>query len=340
MELLKELSDLPGVSGDEKKVTEFIRAKVSHYASEIKIDSIGNLIVFKKGKKRAQKKLVLCAHMDEVGFIIKRITDAGFLKFEAVGGLDEKVLLGERVLIGEKKIPGVIGIKAVHLQEKEERKKAPKIENLFIDIGAKDREEASALITLGDYASFSTSCGEFGEGMIKGKALDDRCGCALLIRLLKENLPFDTTFVFTVQEEVGLRGARIAANLVAPDIVIAMETTTCADFPEVKKEDYVTKMKGGPALSLLDGYTFYDRATLYQCEEIAKENDICYQYKQSSSGGNDCGAFHSALNGAKAVTISLPCRNLHSPLTVISKFDYEESYRLLRALCFSLPEGK
>ena len=186
---LKELCLLNGVSGDEDEVRRYITAKAVKHADHLHADSIGNLIVFKKGAKSTGNRLMLCAHMDEVGVIVTRITDEGFLKFDFVGGVDRRVAIGKPVVIGEKKVPGVIGLKAIHLTTKEERKKAPKTDSLYIDIGARDKESAERLVELGDYGAFVCQPEEFGDGLFKARAIDDRVGCAIMLKLLEEELP-------------------------------------------------------------------------------------------------------------------------------------------------------
>lgn len=204
---LKTLCALSGVSSFEDEVRDYIRQRVTPYATDLRVDAMGNLIVLKKGARATGNKLMLCAHMDEVGLIIKSITEDGYLKFGCVGGIDRRVLLGKQVALGEQKVTGVIGLKAIHMTTAEERKKVPKLEEYYIDIGVKSREEAEKLVGIGDCGVFVSDVVEFGDGMLKAKAIDDRVGCAVLVKLLEEDLPMDCTFVFTVQEEVGTRGA-------------------------------------------------------------------------------------------------------------------------------------
>lgn len=227
-----KLSALSGVSSWEDEVRDFLKAEAAPYAQEIRTDALGNLIVFKKGAKAAGNKLLLCAHMDEVGLMIRHITDDGYLKFDTVGSIDRRVLLGKPVLVGPDRLPGVIGLKAYHLVSRDEEKSVPKLNDYYIDIGAKNREEAEKLVSLGDVAVFTTQPELFGDGLLKGKALDDRIGCAVLLTLLKEELPMDCTFVFTAQEEVGTRGAFGAAFSVTPELALVIEGTTAADLPD------------------------------------------------------------------------------------------------------------
>ena len=225
--LIKELCNLSGVSGNETEVRNFIKEQITPYADEIKVDNIGNLIALKKGN--SSKKVMLSAHTDEVGFIISGINDKGFLEFKTVGGIDTRVIISKKVLVGTKKIPGVIGMKAIHLQKKSERETVPEVSSLYIDIGAKDKDEALEYVKIGDYVSFDTCFAEMSCDTIKAKAIDDRAGCAILMELIKKPVKYDTYFCFTVQEEVGLRGARVAAHRIMPDIALVIESTTCND---------------------------------------------------------------------------------------------------------------
>ena len=193
IETLKTLCGLSGVSSWEDPVRDYIRQRVEPHADRVEVDALGNLIVFKRGAKAAGNKLMLCAHMDEVGLMVKSVTEEGYLKFGCVGGIDRRILLGKQVEVGERKIPGIIGLKAIHLTTAEERKKVPKLTDLYIDIGAKDKEEALAQVEPGDVCTFVSDAVEFGEGLLKAKAIDDRVGCAVMVKLLEEDLPMDCT---------------------------------------------------------------------------------------------------------------------------------------------------
>ena len=213
IETLKTLCNLSGVSSREEQVRDYIRRRVEPHADSVRTDSLGNLIVFKRGAKPAGSRLMLCAHMDEVGIIVTRITEDGFLKFDFVGGVDRRVAIGKPVVIGEKKVPGVIGLKAVHLVSREERKKAPKTESLYIDIGAKDKASAEKLVEPGDYGAFVCQPEEFGDGLFKARAIDDRVGCAVMLKLLEEELPLDVTFCLYCSGRGGGLGELLAPPL-------------------------------------------------------------------------------------------------------------------------------
>ncbi len=206
LSLVKELCLLNGVSSGEDEVRAFIREKAAPYAEAMRTDALGNLIVFKKGAKATGNKLMLTAHMDEVGFIVNDITEDGYLKFAPVGGIDPRVVIGKRVSVGLGRVQGAIGLKAYHLVSAEEEKNVPKFEDMYIDIGARDRADAEAAVSLGALVAFESDAVEFGYGMFKAKAIDDRVGCAVMLKLLEEELPMDCTFVFSTQEEVGTEG--------------------------------------------------------------------------------------------------------------------------------------
>lgn len=326
---LKELTCIPGVSGNEEAVRAFISDKMEDRCDKMMTDSIGNLICFKKGTGKSQKKVMVCAHMDEVGLICSRITEDGFLKFKCVGGIAPGVLVSKKVRIGNGQIPGVIGAKAIHLQERSEREQVPKVTDLYIDIGAKNKEEAQNYASVGDYCAFDSNFVAFGNGFIKAKALDDRLGCACLLFLAADSFDFDLYLVFTVQEEVGLRGARVAAERIRPDVAVVLEGTTCSDVFGTEEKDYSTVAGGGAALSVLDRSTYYDRELTNALYHTARKHNISVQFKQTASGGNDAGAVHTAAGGVKTAAISVPARYIHSPSSVIQKKDYEAMKTLI-----------
>lgn len=319
--LLKELTNLSGVSGNEDEVREFIISKISPYCDEIKTDSIGNVIALRRGK--SDKKVMLCAHMDEVGFIISEITDKGFLKFKTVGGIDTRTILAKRVKIGKNKVLGVIGMKAVHLLKKSERESVPEICDLFIDIGAKDKESAEKSVNLGDYAVFETEYEELCENTVKAKAVDDRAGCAVLMELIKKPQKYDTYFCFTSQEEVGLRGARLAAYRIKPDISLVIEATSASDVYGFEPYESVTKMGAGCAVTFMDRTTIVEDSLRKKLFAMAQDEKIPVQYKCSISGGNDAGRIHLTGGGIRTAAISLPCRYIHSSASVASLSDLE-----------------
>ena len=335
---VKELCMLSGVSSFEDEVRSHIRQRVERYADEVRIDSIGNLIVFKKGAKQTGRKLMLCAHMDEVGLIVKSVTEDGYLKFSCVGGIDRRVLLGKRVAIGDKKITGIIGLKAIHLTTAEERKHVPKLEEYYVDIGAKDRESAEKLVTPGDCGVFVSDVVEFGNNMLKAKALDDRIGCAVLVKLLEEELPMDCTFVFTVQEEVGTRGAFGAAFSVTPEIALVLEGTTAADSPSLEEHRQVCWPGKGPVISWMDGGSIYDRELFELLRDLADQNNIPWQMKHYLAGGTDAGAVQRTKDGVRVAGISAAVRYLHAPSSVACLSDFEPMLSLSRLFIHAVAE--
>lgn len=335
---LKELTELSGVSGCEYEVRNYLKDKLQSIGCDYYIDKLGNVIAHNKGRKN--KTIMVAAHMDEVGLIVTHIDKYGFIKFQAVGGIDPRVLNSKVVLIGENKIPGVIGSKAVHLMTEEERGKSIPIDELYIDIGTYSKAETENLVSIGDYISFKSEYVEFGDDLIKAKALDDRVGCSVLLKLLSMKLDADFYGVFTVMEEVGSRGAQTAAFALEPDYAIILEGTICADMPEVKEHSKATIIGKGAALSLMDRSTVYDIEEVRRLESIAVANDIPYQFRTSSAGGNDAGPIHKTKEGAKAVAISIPCRYIHSPVNVASKTDYDSAVRLTKAVILDNQKGE
>ncbi len=335
LEIVKELCALSGVSGRENAVRDYIIKKIEGYA-EYSIDPLGNLLVLKKGKNPAANKVMLDAHMDEVGLIITAITSEGYLRFAKVGGIDTRVIIGRAVKAGSDAINGVIGIKPVHLVEKSAEADIPKADDLYIDIGARDKAEAEKYVSLGDVAWFTGDFVEFGNGFVKSKALDDRVGCAILIEMIRSELEYDAWFSFSVQEEIGTRGAQTAAFTIAPDYAIVVETTTAADISGVKDEKRVCICGNGGTVSFMDRSTLYSKELFDKAFEVAEKNGILCQPKTMVAGGNDAGAIHKSRGGVKVLSVSVPCRYLHSPSGVIKLSDAQESLRLVKAMAEEL----
>ncbi len=330
LNLVKELCALPGVSSFEEEVRAFLMDRAAPFADDMRVDAMGNLIVFKKGKKSTGNKLMLCAHMDEVGLIIRSITEEGYLKFDAIGGINRRVLLGKQVEVGPNKVKGVIGLKAYHLVSREEEKVVPKLETFYIDIGAKNKAKAEKLVSVGDCGVFVSDCVEFGAGMLKAKALDDRIGCAVMLKLLEEELPLDCTFVFTVQEEVGTRGAFGAAFSVTPELALILETTTAADLPGVEGHQKVCAPGKGPVIPFMDNGSIADRGLFELLRNTAEAHGIPWQTKHYIAGGNDASAVQRSKAGVRTVTLSAAVRYLHAPASVASIQDMEHILQLTR----------
>lgn len=338
LSLLKKLCMLNGISGDEKPVRDFIINEIKDYVSEYKVDNLGNLIAFKKGKKRAANKLMISAHMDEVGFIVTDITSEGLIKFDEVGGVDRRVLPGRTVLINNN-IPGVIGVKPVHLCGSDEKKAISKYSSMYIDIGADSKKEAQKAVSLGDSISYEQYYSE-NDYTIMSKALDDRAGCFMMIEMLKSELEYDTYFTFVVQEEVGLRGAKVAAYSVDPDFALVIESTTAADIPEVSDSKQVCSVNRGAVISFMDRRTIYDKGLINKAVELSNKNNIKLQFKKAIAGGNDAGAIHQSRGGVRTLAVSLPCRYLHSRISLISKSDIYDTFSLLNLLYKEIAGGK
>ncbi len=329
--LLKELCLINGVSGNEEAVREMIISKVKDVC-EYRVDNLGNLICFKKGRKKPLQKLMVAAHMDEVGFIVTYIRPDGTLNFDSVGGIDPSVAIGRRVSVGANHIAGVIGSTAVHNLSADDREKAPEFSELYIDIGAENKAEAEKYVSLGDCVYFESEFAELGENCVKSKAIDDRAGCAIMIKLMHEELEYDTYFTFNVQEEIGLRGAGASTFSVQPDIAIVLEATTAADIDGVSGAKRVCSLGGGPVVSFMDRSTMYNKELYTLAFETAEEIGVGCQTKTMVAGGNDSGAIHITGSGVKTIAVSVPCRYLHSPSCVINANDLEASYKLVKAL--------
>lgn len=333
--MLKELCMLNAASGREEAVRDYLIAALPADVT-YSVDALGNLIVQKKGRQPAKNKVMLAAHMDEVAFIITYITDDGFLKCSEVGGIDPRVVFGKAVLVGPQQIPGVIGGKAVHQLSKDEKDKVPALSELCIDIGAKSREEAAQLVSLGDNAYFCSDYVEFGDGCIKAKAIDDRAGNQIMLDMLRREQPYDLTFCFTVQEEVGTRGAAAVTDTVSPDYALVLESTTAADLPEVAGHKKVCALGGGAVVGFMDRGTVYDKALYDLAFALGKQHGVPCQTKTLVAGGNDASAIHKAAGGVKTLAISVPCRYIHSPSCVAKKSDIEHVAALAQLLAEEL----
>lgn len=330
--LLKELSEALGVSGHEGAVRQVIVGAIKDLVDEHHVDALGNLIAFKKGSGESKRKVMLAAHMDEVGLMIVYVEREGSLRFRPVGGIDDRVLLSKKVLIGDNKVPGVIGVKPIHLLEPKQRNQVMRVEEMSIDIGAASKDEAEHSVKLGDYASFDVPFAELGGTLraVKGKAFDDRAGCAVLIELLRGSYPFDLYAAFTVQEEVGLRGAQVAAYSIAPDVAFALEGTICDDLPKERDVSPTTTLGAGPAITIMDRSVIADPRLVNLLVETAQKNGIPYQFKQPGIGGTDAGAIHLSRQGVPSAVVAVPSRYIHSPVCVLSLNDLDNAVRLMR----------
>ncbi len=315
MEMLVELLGAYGPSGREEKVIDIIKAEAEKYADEVKTDALGNLIVRKKG---AGKKIMLAAHADEIGVIVTFIDDNGFLRFQPVGGVDKKNICYRRVIF-ENGVTGVIGT--------EPENKDSAYSKMYIDIGAKTKADAKAEVSVGDAAVFAGDA-IIGGGRIISKALDNRIGCYCLLEVLKNTVSEnDLYFVFTTQEEVGLRGARTSAYGINPDFALAVDVTDTGDTPETN--EMAVKLGGGAAIKVMDASVLCDSTVRSLLIEAAKEKKIPYQLEVMTDGGTDAGAISLTREGVKTGGVSIPTRYIHSPSEMVDISDVEAVIALL-----------
>ena len=314
---VKTLCALSGVSGWEDQFRDYLLERLLPAADSVDTDAMGNLYVFKRGERTPAAPVMVCAHMDEVGLIVTGFREDGSLRFDFVGGVDRRVVLGKRVYIGPERLPGVLGLKAIHLTDDKERESVPKTEDLYIDIGAESGEEARKLVRPGWRGVFDDRIECFGDGFLKAKALDDRVGCAAMVQLLEGwELPVDVTFVFTVQEEVGCRGAVTAADRVRPGTALILEGTTAADLPGVDESRHVCRLGGGVVVPFMDRGSIYDRSLYERMSRVAAEKGIAWQTKHMIAGGTDASAIQRSRQGVRVLGMAAPLRSIHSPASV------------------------
>lgn len=349
-EYLERLSNAFGVSGVESDVRKIIIEAIEPLADKWWVDTMGNLFVLREraGDGAAPLRVMATAHMDEVGFIISDIKKDGRLKFRSIGTFDPRVLLGKALVVGQERLPGVVGLKPVHLLGAGERERVGSIDSMYIDIGAAD-DQAGGKVKPGDFATFATRFRRLGgpppaqddQGLVSGKAFDDRAGCAVLLELLKERYPVDLMAVFTVQEEVGLRGASVAAYTAEPDLAFILECTAADDLPhpddEDKDEDF-PRLGAGPAITVMDRSFIADRRLVDLLIETAQSEKLPYQFKRPGIGGTDAGAIHLARKGIPSVAVSMAARYIHAPAAVLDLADFWNTVKLMQATLKRLPE--
>ncbi len=332
VDALRRLSDAFGVAGFEDEVREIIRDMVTPYVDSCEVDTLGNLIC-----SRGQGDTVMLdAHMDEVGFIVRWIEEDGFLRLSPLGGWDDRIIPGQRLTVltrrGEKRL-GVIGAAPPHILREEERKKTIPLEDLFVDVGARSRQEAEELgFRIGDPATIHYPFQEIRKGYVTGKAFDDRAGCLVVIEALRklasEELPYRLVANFAVCEEAGLRGAKAAAYRIAPKVALALEGTIGADFPGVPPAKQPVRLGRGPAITVADRSIIVSPRLLRALEEAAEARGIPYQYKLPVYGATDAGAIHTERGGALAGVVAVPCRYIHSPVSTLLVSDLEATVEL------------
>ncbi len=340
LEYLKELCGICGVSGDETAVRDYLMQEIQKCPDilEMKTDALGNLLVHKKGKAPAKHRIMLGAHMDEVGLIVTGIRPDGTLSIAAVGGVDADVIMGRNVLVGTHHLPGVIGSTPIHLLSGSARDEKPKMDALYADIGARDADEAKQYVSPGDSIYFMGEYTELGGGRVTAKAIDDRFGCAVMLDLLRGEIPCDAWFAFFVQEEIGLRGSRTAAFAIDPEFAIILEATTAADLDGVSGDAAVCRLGGGPVVSFMDRSTIYDKELYRMAFAEAQDMGIPCQTKSRIAGGNDAGAVHVSREGVRTLAISVPCRCLHSPSCTAQISDMQQCRMLTEKLMEKIAE--
>ncbi len=332
---LQALSEAVGVSGSEDAVRKLVLEAIDGHVSDVKINALGGVTALKKGTGARDLRVMVAAHMDEIGFIVRGFDSDGLIRFSAIGGIDDRILPGLRVRIGS--VPGVILWVPIHLNRDQN---VVKLKDLRIDIGATSKDEAAGKVKPGDRIAFDSKFMEIGDKVLRGKAFDDRVGCSLLIDLLQgEPYPVDVLAAFTVQEEVGLRGAKVAAQALNPDIAFVLEGTTAHDLPNPKAEaDDDTDVNptcifgGGPALTVMDRSMIADPRLIKLLRETAEAEGIPYQFKTQLGGGTDAGSIHLAGAGVPSAVISMPCRYIHSPTAYLHRDDYDNGLRLIKAV--------
>jgi endoglucanase len=334
IKLLEKLSNAFGPPGSENEPRMILRAELEEYADEVKVDKLGNIIFTHKGDKN-NSVVMLAAHMDEVAFLITYIDDKGFLRFHTWGIVDN-VLPGQRVRLNGKKRPlyGILGTKPPHVLRDEEKKKAIPLEELFLDIGATNREEAKKKgAFIGMTGVFDVEFKELGDGYLWGKAFDDRVGCYVMAEVFKwaVNTNYNVVAVGTVQEEVGLRGSKTAAWQVDPDYGLALENTFAMDTPGIPVHKQSAALKKGPVVTIADRSIIAHPKILGILMEVAESNNIPYQFKRIPSGGTDAGSIHLTKAGIPSGTIANPCRYIHGPCGITTVEDIENTIRLVKA---------
>jgi tetrahedral aminopeptidase len=342
--LLQRLSEAHGISGREDEVRAILLEEIRGRVNACRIDSMGNLIALKKGSGASPLRVLVAAHMDEVGLMITGAEDSGVLRFAKVGGIDDRVLPARVVLIGPKRVPGVIGMKPVHLLEKGERDRVIESRQLAIDVGATGKSEAEKLAARGEFAVFATgyrplSDPASGRRSVQGKAFDDRAGCALLAALLAERFPFDLVAAFTVQEEIGLRGAGVVAWAEKPDAAVVLECTGANEVPTTRDTSPSTRLGMGPAITLRDTSFIADPRLVELFRNTAVQRSIPHQFKQPNIGGTDAGSIHRAGEGVPTITVAVPARYIHSPAAIMDLDDFENCAALAREALHGLPRA-
>jgi endoglucanase len=328
IDLLERLCNAVAVSGDEGEVRAIVFGELEGRVDQIQVDALGNVLAVRRARQPDARRVMLAAHMDEVGMMLMEEEADGIFKFETIGGIDPRQLPGKSLLVGKDHYPGVIGVRPIHLYESRAEIKTIPIEDLRIDLGPENGKRVKP----GERATFATRFQQAGPSLI-GKALDDRLGVATLIELVKsppENI--ELLAAFTVQEEVGLRGARVAAYALNPDLAIAVDSTPAHDLPAwdgAENVSYNTRLGYGPAIYLADRGTLSDPRLIHHLARTGDELGIPYQYRQPGGGGTDAGAIHRSRAGIPSVSLSVPGRYAHTAALIARQQDWENTLGLL-----------
>jgi putative aminopeptidase FrvX len=344
VESLERFSNARGVTGREEEVGDLLKIMLKPNMDEIKVDKLGNVIGVKKGAKKDAPKIMLAAHMDEVGLITKNINKDGFLQFSKLGGIDDRILIAQRVIVHTEKgeRPGIIGSKPPHIMKEEERKKIVEVDKLFIDVGASSREDAQKMgLKVGDVISFDTRFVRMTDDLVAGKAFDDRVGCCMLVEVMKELEETDCTVyaVGTVQEEVGLRGATVSAFHICPDMALAFDVTVAGDIPGVKEIEAPSKMKKGPVIGVMDAGLITHPKVLKLLMNAAKKAKVDYQLETGLPGSTDAARIALTREGVPCGVLSIPTRYIHSPSSILSLSDVRKAVKLAVAAIIEAPRA-
>ena len=338
--MLQALSEAIGVSGEEQAVRKIVLNAIREHVTDLQVDAMGNVLALKKGTGGSNFRLMFVAHMDEIGFMVTGIDSNGLINFTKVGGVDDRILPGLRVKIGKKQLPGAVIWKPIH---KGYSQNVVKINNLRIDVGATKKENAN--VKLGDRIAFDSEFMEIGDTILRGKAFDDRVGCAILIDIIRGGpYPIDIAVAFTVQEEIGLRGAKVAAKTLKPTVAIALEGTTAHDVPNPSADpddntvpNPVCRLGDGTAITVMDNSMITDPRLLNFIRSTAETENIPYQLKTGRGGGTDAGAVHISNSGVPSAVLSVPCRYIHSPSALLNRNDYQNTVQLCKAILNNMP---
>ncbi len=334
MELLKTLSELPGAPGREERVREFIITQIEEHCDEMRTDTMGNLICLKRGSSENPQRVMLACHMDEIAFYVRAIDEKGFLRVQQLGGFDTRNLFARRVRIETRDGDEIFGSmnpsgRPVHVATEEERKKIPRVSEFFVDTGL-DADEVKERVRPGDPVTLVQEFMEMGD-LATGKCLDNRVACWLGVRVLQQlERPADDIYVvFTVQEEIGVRGAITSSYDVDPDIGIAIDVTLAVDIPNVGDDEQITKLGEGAAIKIMDSYSVSDKRLVDEFIEIAEKHEIPHQFEILPLGGTDAGALQRARAGCRVITLSVPTRYIHTVTETIHKKDLRATLDLL-----------